>query len=427
MSLRAPSPKHAIGRTIEIRIDGIAAGGDGVGRVEGMVCFVPYTVRGDRVVARIVNAGKQFLRAEVCELKTPGPYRIDPPCPLFGTCGGCNWMHLDAPEQRRAKAEILTHALGVESAEMTPSPQFFEYRGRARLHFHTDEGSVRLGFRAARGSDIIDVDTCPILTPSLSRCLSKLRGALSCVETAHGEIQLADGTHGVVAHLQIASAGALSRSAYAALSSLNGPPFCSVSLRVDDIESTLFGDPVVETEGTDGRPFFFPAASFGQANAGINRSIAETIREFLANRRFKKGIELFAGAGNHSIHLAPFASDFTVAELDSRAVRQAEANLSARGLTRVQTAVGDALEVYERLGAEADLVVLNPPRTGHAAAAEAIAERKPSAVLYISCNPATLARDIALLRKAAYRVHRVRGFDMFPQTSHMEAAVFLTR
>ncbi len=425
MKCRENPSKHRAGDILSLTIESAAAGGDGVGRIGELVCFVPYTAPGDRVQVRIVQSSRRFLKGELYELEEAGPHRSTPECPVFGVCGGCDWMHIAPSEQLRAKGRILARALGLHPVEITPSPSLFGYRSRARLHFQKIEDTLQLGFNAARTQEIVDIRNCPVLAEPLNRCIAPLREALGNTQPIEGEVILAAGRNGVAAHVAFQN-DTVQSSLYAALSSLDQSMFCSVSLCADGIETQLSGASVVEIEGTDGRPFYYPASSFGQANPGVNRAIADFLRSAVAEKHFQKGIELFAGAGNHSITVAPSADSYIASELDARAVREAAANFAARGLDHARAIAGEAAGIYETMGQDADLVVLNPPRTGHPELAAAAATRKPSDVLYVSCNPATLARDIAHLTAVGYRIRDVRGFDMFPHTSHMEAAVLLT-
>lgn len=410
-------------KQVSLTVERLAAGGDGVGFTAQKACFIPYSAPEDHVRARIVQTNKRFLRGRIEAVISPSPHRRKPPCPLFGVCGGCNWLHLEESEQLRAKEKILSHALGLQSVPMTPSLAVLGYRGRARFHFQTEHSAVHLGFIAEGSNEIVDVPTCPILTPRLNECIPVLRAAISLNTAVAGSIRLADGRTGVGAYISFD--GPIKSEIYSALTGLPSSLFCGVTVNVDGLDSVISGDPYVEVEGTDLTPFYYPAASFGQANAGINRAIAEFIRSLLKERQFKQAVELFAGAGNHSLAIAPFVSTLLASELDDGACRRAEINLKQRGFNHVKVVQGDALDVYKRQGGKVDLAVLNPPRTGHLPLTSAMALRKPAAVLYISCNPATLARDIAQLTAAGYRLSAAAGFDMFPQTSHMEAAILL--
>ena len=417
-----------INATEEITVVRLAPGGDGVGHIDGKVCFVPYSVPGDHLRIQLTQTGRRFSRGSILEILSPGPGRRAPLCPLFETCGGCNWLHIDESVQRAAKAEFLSHALEVPVPEVVPSPLSLGYRGPARLHFHADSSSVVLGFMAAAGTDIVDVSTCPILSPRLNDCLLPLREALRAAATEdalHGEIRLATGQD--TAGVCFRPVTPPSADFYRAVERLPRKPFSGATLSVDGLETPLFGAGTVTVDGVDGRPFVAPASSFGQANTGINRRIAEAVRRSLEARSFRRGIELFAGAGNLSVTIAPFVKKLVVSELDEAACLQARINLESRGYTHARTVPGEAKVVFEREGTGADLVVLNPPRTGHLELVGAVAEAGPEAVLYVSCNPSTLARDVAKLRQAGYNLAEISGFDMFPQTAHMEATVLLER
>lgn len=411
----------------ELTVERLAAGGDGVGFVDGKVCFVPYTAPADRASVHIVHSAKRFLRGTVETLVEPGPSRRTPECALFGVCGGCNWLHLIESEQLRAKGETAARALGFDTVETVPSPKSLGYRGPARLHFRTNaDKDARLGFIDSNHSDIVNVLQCPILAPRLNQCLYALKEALQKQdEPLQGEIRLANGRTGACACFLVKDTAP--PSFYRALSELSRDLFSGVTLSAGGIETTVFGNPIIEVDGADGQPFFAPASSFAQANEGINRAVAATVRRWLAERKLCRAVELFCGAGNLTVSIAPFVQSMTASELDEEACRQAKVNLKNRGMSHVSVISGDAPKVYEQYHRDADLLVLNPPRTGHLETARAAAKKGPARVLYISCNPATLSRDIAELKRSSYRITETTGFDMFPQTSHMEVAVLLER
>ena len=398
-----------------------------MGRIDGKVYFVPYSVPGDQLRIRVTQVGKRFSRGAISEILSPGPGRRTPSCPLFGACGGCNWLHIEESVQRSAKADFLSKALGTSVDTVVPSPLSFGYRGPARLHFQVESKGVALGFMTASGTDIIDVPECPILTPRLNASLPPLRNALQAAASSplNGEIRLANGRDAVGVCFLLAAAPPSSFPA--AMETLPRALFSGATLSVDGLEMPLFGADTVEVDGTDGVPFVAPTSSFGQANGGINRQISAIVRRGLASRTFKRGIELFAGAGNLSVSIAPHVRNLVVSELDEAACRRARINLDRRGYTHARVVPGDAKAVFEREGNGADLVVLNPPRTGHRELARAVADAGPKTVVYVSCNPATLARDIAELHRTGYNIAEVTGFDMFPQTAHMEAVVRLER
>ncbi len=414
---------------VEIAITNLAAGGDGIGYLDDKVCFVPYSALDDKLSVNIVNENKKFLRAEIVSVLEPGPSRRKPPCGLFGLCGGCNWLHITEDEQLASKRKILSHALRTEPSEFVASPQSFEYRAPARLRFEVgDDGEVILGFSEVQSKKTVDVMSCPILRPRLNECIFELRKVLKNQCGISGEIKASDGRDkvGICVYLQTQA----SPSFYQALLSLPKSLFSGVILYIDGIANLIFGESDIQTTGPDNEPFIYPAAGFSQANPLINLAVAAQIQKILKQRSYHNALELFCGAGNLTVTAAPLVKKMTVSELDEEACLKAKYNLKQRGLAHVSVISGDAPEVFDRYGINIDLLIINPPRTGHLELARATAQsclthKRPKGILYMSCNPATLARDVKELKDAGYRLSELIGFDMFPQTSHLESLALL--
>jgi 23S rRNA (uracil1939-C5)-methyltransferase len=406
-----------------IEIEGLAAGGDGVGRVNGKVCFVPFSVTGDRLQIRIVQENRSLIRGEIVEIQNSGPGRRDPACPVFGICGGCTWLHVDEESQIEAKQRILGRALGLETVGLLPSPKKLGYRKIARLHFDPVHGG--LGFKKQKQKTIVDLKTCPILDPALNRAFAPLKEQLLPHVTGKAEIRIALGDNGLVVLLE--TDAPLPAEFYARGSELVPDPFAGLLVSVDGLRAAVAGSGRVAVAGIDGSPLDIPISSFGQANHGINKRLGQTVQGWIENGRYGRIIELFAGAGNLTMVLADSVRKVATVETDGEACRAARENLLLRGLKKVTVHHGDGLDIYRRLGDKFELVVLDPPRTGHRELAKALAHGKHQAVLYISCNPATLSRDLEELKKGGYKLTKAAGFDMFPQTAHIEAAVLMER
>jgi 23S rRNA (uracil1939-C5)-methyltransferase len=196
---------------------------------------------------------------------------------------------------------------------------------------------------------------------------------------------------------------------------------------MDGYESTVAGTKDVVIEGGDGQPLVTPAASFSQVNSHINRELCRVVAEWMDEKGCKRVLELFAGAGNLTAVMARAGSRVTAVEIDSAACLALRKNIDARKLSGVTARADDALGAFLSAEDKYDLVVLDPPRGGDVELAKAISRCKIGAVLYISCNPATLSRDIAQLARGGYKMKKAVGFDMFPNTAHTEVAVLLER
>ncbi len=409
-----------------VRIESLATGGDGVGRIEGKVCFVPHAAPGDLLKVKVVRENRNMVRAEIVSVEEPGTSRRESPCTLAGICGGCQWLHLSYDEQLRTKTGFLQKAVGDIPVEVTRSPSELEYRCVARLHYQpTADRNGILGFAQSGSRELVDISNCPVLEPAINKCLSQLRRLLQTTVDQPMEVRVALGHNGPV--VSFTTDKRLPVRFYSAVEAALPDLFSGVVVHWDGLKSVLSGDGTVTVDGGDGKPLVYPAGSFSQANTYINHQLSQTVGEWAAGLNAGRAMELYAGAGNLTVMLAPVVTKLATVELDGDACRYARMNIASRNLKGVTIHVGDALKVYKSIGKGADLVVLDPPRPGAGPLAGAMAGAPHTNILYVSCDMATLGRDIATLQRGGYRPAKARGFDMFPETSHMEAVVLLTR
>jgi len=379
-------------RVFELRIDSLAAGGDGVGRdADGRVVFVPFTAPGDRVRVRVVANRRSFVNAQVEELLDPGPSRTDPACGVFGSCGGCAWQHIGYSEQLAAKANIVRDAFAriggfslPSDLEVTPSPSEYGYRSRARVLV---EGG-RVGFRRRRSRAICATDRCPVLVPELQAELAEL--ARKPPEEG-GEWELSRGD-------DVARACAL--------------PDCDAR----PITLNVAGANISVSPGV-----------FTQSNASLLEVLGRAV--WSAAGKGALAFDLYAGAGFFTIGLARSFERVVAVESDRSATADLAANLRANGCRDVKVideALEDVLDGGDLAGLRPDAVVLDPPRTGLSpGAADALADLCPRRIVYLGCDPATQARDARNIAGSGFELARIEAFDLFPQTPHVESLVVL--
>ena len=435
-------------RTLELTIDSIAAGGDGVGRADGLVVFVPRSAPGDAGRVRIEKAGR-FARARWESIERPGPARIEPPCGHYvvDRCGGCQLQHLGYAAQLEAKGDIIRDALQRIGKRATPrpsvraSPKQWRYRRKLTLALRrrTVDDRWIAGLHpydnAARVFDLID---CPITDErvvaiwreiraagSLLPAETELRGAVRLTGVASASFLLQGGTRWTTHEAFF--------DAVPSMDSLWWQPTNQgrrrLAVRPSAVETT-------PAEALEGPGEFGPVglleandadagnsdASFIQVNEGVAADLhAHVVARALA-RRPATVVDAYAGSGETAEPLARAGVRVTAIELDRDGAQRGERRLRAPS-RMVQARVEDALPA----ALPADLVILNPPRTGlHERVPEAIkAGPSPAAIIYVSCNPATLARD--LTRLPGYHIESVVAFDMFPQTAHVETVCELVR
>lgn len=419
-----------------VEITSLAPGGEGVGHVEWggrrRAVFVRGVAPGDVVEAEFEADTTPLRASKVRRRLVEGPGRRSPPCRYFDRCGGCSWMHL-TPE-RRAEARVeLVRSTVLRALEEPPglaivdhpAPSEERYRTRARLALRNGGGSAPLvGYRPFRGSGVVNVEACLVLEPRLEGIIGLLREALAG-SRGEGEARVALGLGGLPA-FDLTWAGELAPRFFERLERfVEGANLGGAALRLAGARAPLVvGDPRVVTEGPDGLPLEVPSGGFAQANPAITRLLAAHVRAELAPEG-KRLVELYAGAGTLTVALAPSAADYVAVESDAAALEAARRNLAARALS-VRTRQADAASYS--FEPRVDGVIIDPPRAGAAPELiERLAATRRGQLLYVSCDPVTLARDAAALHRAGYIAESLHTFDMFPQTDHVETVLHLSR
>jgi 23S rRNA (uracil1939-C5)-methyltransferase len=359
-------------RVFDLVIDSLAYQGSGVGRHEGAVVFVPFTAPGDRVRVRVVSERRRYAHAEVLDVLAPSPARVEPACPHFGVCGGCQWQHVAYERQLEAKRKIVADALrriaGVDAPveAVVPSPSPYRYRNRARFHI---DAAGRVGFYRRASHALVEVRACPVLDERLEAALAGLRGTPGPAET----------------ELRVAGDGSVVEAA--------GLPFGQVNGEVNDRLKACLGGQA--------------ALAFGP---GGPRSI----------------LDRYCGEGNLSLPLAAGGTRVLGCDVSAAAVAAAAARARALGAAAEYRVEAISPRTLARLGRETwDLVILDPPRTGLPGLARAAAALGAPLVALVSCAPPMLARDLRAFLAEGYAVSLVQPFDMFPQTFHVETLAML--
>lgn len=405
-------------KRIEVTIEKIVAGGHGLARTEAGAVLVPRAAPGERVV---VELGKP-PHARLLKVLEPSVDRVDPCCAVVDKCGGCDLMHLAPEAQKRARIGILQELLpeGVEIAWHEASPA----RGRTRARWHAKTlggGRIVVGYKGLGSSTIVDLASCAVLDPRLDGAAEDVRAILASGR-GEGDVNVALGEGGKPV-LAIAWKGELPASAFSSAEKrVHEGRLAGVEIALPDVKSPAkIGDPRPVTIGADALPMRTPAGGFAQASELGDRALGKLIVE-RAQAKGLKVVELFAGSGNFTIALAREASSITAVELAAPACDAARENLKLRGLSNAKVVAADA-DTYP-IPPGTDLVVLDPPRAGARGAMTSISARKVKRVVYVSCDPTTLARDLEALK---YRIVSVDAVNMFPETSHVETIVVLER
>jgi 23S rRNA (uracil1939-C5)-methyltransferase len=415
-----------------VRIHGIAAGGDGVGTLaDGRVVFVPRAAPGDLLELKQVVPSRRFARARIARVMEASPDRVTPPCPHYqgDECGGCQLQHLSAPAQRLARSRLVGDALRrighlpVEDPDLIPSETEWEYRSRVTLAVaFPGRGSrePRIGFhRFDRPSQTFELTRCPIARPEVNDLWTAFRDHRAKLPRNTERLILRiDRTGG--RHAIVKTTGTDSWPRARELGTSLATAGCAV---------TLWWQP----EGGAARVLFgssdpYPATVFEQ----IHPEMGDRVRAYAVGELGDTGgchvWDLYAGIGETTRRITPFGNRQSAVpttvesvELDARAVRLAEERGPEDGITRHAGRVEDLIDRLR----PAHRVIVNPPRTGLASeVTDRLAARPPNRLVYVSCDPATLARDVSRLA-TSFRLCRIQAFDLFPQTAHIETVATL--
>jgi 23S rRNA (uracil1939-C5)-methyltransferase len=412
-------------------IGSLAPGGDGVTHAilqgERRAVFVPATVPGDRVRVAI-DASKRPARGRILEILSAGEDRVEAACAWAERCGGCDWMHVSLQAQARIHADHVRAALPARwrgvAIESHAALAGVGYRARTRVHVRCGRGGrVTVGMHEAGTHEPVEVDACVVLEPLLEAARRTVADTFAG-SRGRGDVQIALGAERLPV-LDVRWDGEVAAASFSRLErAVADRAIAGARLTIGTSRRPAnIGDPTPWMSGPDGAPLRLSPGGFGQANERMNAKLARHVAQTVRPWRAAKGVELYAGAGNLSVLLAREVGDLACVESSREACDAARANLSARGLD-ARVIEADASEHV--WGATTKLVVLDPPRTGARSVAERLASSRVRHVVYVSCDAQTLSRDLAVLGET-YAPTSVATFEMFPQTSHVEAVIALER
>ncbi len=388
---------------LTLTIRGLTSSGDGVARlVDGRVVFVRGALPGDEIRVRVVDAQERLVKATVVSYVTPSPHRIASTCQR-ARCGGCILRDYDIRAQREAKVDQVLQSMS-RIAKIDAKPVFggmhagehpWRYRHRARLHARYD-GQWRLGYHARSSHELVDLESCPVLWPELEAAARELAAWLANQPRSLGlrEVEIA----------------------YSRLDARAGVSF----IGAQQVDGAPFGDAPARYDHLGAFALRFTAGVFTQANPEVNQLLVSAVCDAVRGERV---LELHSGIGNFSLPLAAKGFHVRAVEQNAASSELAKANAIGFSVEVVTASDSNAVADAERY----DTVLLDPPRTGARTVAAALAVRGPARVVYVACDPATLARDVRLLADGGYQLESLSTFDMFPQTPHVETLAVLTR
>jgi len=446
------------GQRIELPIHGLGHSGEGVGRYAGLTVFVPGGAPGDTLAARIVEVKKNYARAELVAVLTPSPDRAVPPCPVVGECGGCQLQHIAYPSQLALKRQQVVDALervgklpGVLVHPTLGMADPWRYRTKAQFPVGLRSGRIVAGFFAPGTHRIVDIAQCDIQHPLGNQILQAVRDLAQRYNVPIYD----ERTHrGVLRHV-LARVGRGTGEAMAVLVT-NGPEFPSAKLiaqalleRVPGLVSVVQNINPAQTNvvlGSKSRvlagrdsttdsigdlSFAISPVSFFQVNPAQTEVLYSKALEYAGLTGTETVFDLYCGIGTISLFLARQAQTVVGIEVVPDAIADARENARLNQVDNVRFVCGDATVEMPRLAGEgttADVIVVDPPRKGcDEPVLHAMAAMQPRRMVYVSCNPASLARDLGILSGLGYRTATVQPVDMFPHTAHVECCALLVR
>jgi 23S rRNA (uracil1939-C5)-methyltransferase len=417
---------------MNMRIEKLVYGGDGLARQDGATIFIPFVLPGEEAEVRITERRKKFWRGEAVNLLTRSADRVDPQCPYFTDCGGCQYQHASYEAQLRYKKEILRETLrrvgrveweGPVTAHGSPP---YHYRNRAQWKIRPAGAEADIGYMRAASDSLCAVSQCPIVSPLLERTLGALRELLHDDPRFHA-----------LREVECFADHADERLTLTA--EFTGWPRGAAQLagvlqeRIAGLQSVLFGNARRQKEMVWGDGFLaYEAAgheyrvshgSFFQVNRFLIDRLSERVVEVVGEGAAV--LDLFAGVGLFSVPLAKKFRRVFAVESNLAAARDLDVNAQAAG-GGIEAWHANVAEFLRKSRTTPDVIVLDPPRAGLSPdALHRICKLHPARVVYVSCEPSTLARDLAAFREKGYSLAGLDLFDLFPQTFHMESLAVL--
>jgi 23S rRNA (uracil1939-C5)-methyltransferase len=444
------------GELVEVEITDLSDSGDGVGRLDQRVVFVPDTVTGDRVRVRLVRVKPQYAQGKLHELLKPSPDRIRPRCIVADKCGGCQWQHIDYAYQQEAKRNIVVQALqrigGFNQPPVGPvlAGDDLNYRNKVTYPLRRSaSGQVQAGYFQKGSHHLINLNQCPIQDDRLDSLLAEVkqdiqqRGWSIYDETQHrGKLRhlglrVGRRTGEMLLTLVSRDAGLIGLEEQAQIWLERYPSLVGVALNLNlDRTNAIFGQDTrciagkpYLTEEFAGLKFQIRPETFFQVNTDQAEALLNVILEELQPQGNEVLIDAYCGIGTLTLPLAKQVHQAIGLEVQPEAIDQARTNATLNQIENVTFLQGVVETQLPELDIKPDILLLDPPRKGcDDRVITAIVQMQPDRIVYVSCNPATLARDLKLLcQTGEYALERVQPCDFFPQTPHIECAAFLVR
>lgn len=442
---------------IELMITGISSEGFGIGRVEGFCIFVPNAIDGDWIIARIVKVLKKFAFAKIEDILSPSPHRISSACHVFQQCGGCSFQQMQYDKECQVKQQRVIDAfqrIGHITTEVSPiiaadNPDF--YRNKAQYPVQKEKGGIKIGFYAPHSHRIIDNSQCRLQPIVFSQILALCRTwieqeNITCYDEKNGR--------GLIRHIYLRCGMATGEIMVCfvvngnnlpgqekLIPTLTGafPTIKSIVLNCNSANTnvilgktckTLWGQPYI-TDILCGCKFRISPLTFYQVNHAQAEKLYRLAASYAGLTGTQTVLDLYCGAGTIGLTTAKHAKQVIGVEIIPQAIADAKINAELNGITNAEFLCGDAAAAAKSLEERKifpDVVLLDPPRKGcDSSLIATIVRMSPPKVVYVSCDPATLARDLAQFAEQGYQIDKATPVDMFPRTPHVETVVLLKK
>jgi 23S rRNA (uracil1939-C5)-methyltransferase len=420
---------------VMLEITSLSHGPYGIGRHDGQVVMVPGTVPGDSVTAGVIESKGSYAVAELISIIKPSAQRREPPCRYVGACGGCPWQQIDYGAQLAAKRQNLADALRrigkINDFDLLPivaAPREFHYRRRIRLRCNQDR---QVGYSRSFSHDLVEIDRCEIAPERVNLALAHVRRWLkeAPMNIAEIEIVAGDGENELV--LVAVAAGPSAPSASAAVGKLlDGGAGLRGVIVAGAGRRQVWGNPRISVAAEPNLRMVVEADVFTQVNPEGNHAILHHLLRAGEFSDRDRVLELYCGAGNFTLPIARRAGEVVAVEAHRVAVDCGKLNAQRNGIENIRwriQPVPAALTQFTARREQFSKIVLDPPRAGARGTDRDLAALNAETIFYISCDPATMARDLAALAKRGYKLATVQPIDLFPQTFHVEALAVATR
>ncbi len=444
------------GELVEVTITDLSDSGDGVGRFNQRVVFVPDTVTGDRAIVRLLRVKPQYAQGRVHELIEPSPHRVRPSCIVADKCGGCQWQHVAYDYQLEAKRNQIVQALerigGFSEPSVNPvlTRESLAYRNKSTYPIaRSQTGTIQAGYYQKGSHHLVNLNQCPIQDERLNPLLAEIKQdiydrkwsiydeKLHRGKVRHLSLRIGRRTGEILLTLVSTDANLVDLEEQVEQWMNRYPNLVGVFINVNsDRTNAIFGK---ETQCVAGRSYLeetfggltfqIRPDTFFQVYTEQAEALLGTIVEELDLQGTEVLVDAYCGIGTMTLPLAKQVKQVIGIEIQAAVIAQAQQNAALNHIENASFELGAVEQVLSNLEVQPDIILLDPPRKGcDPQVIECLRQWHPQHIVYVSCNPATLARDLKLLcTDEKYQLIRVQPADFFPQTSHVECAVFLTK